>query len=145
MENRKVHVNIRKNQLKSLDFKMLDNETDADIFSLTTIEFDRDKSNLKAGEVILGLKIKFEFTDLIFKISGVLNYDIDLKFELNDDNLIGFLETEKEELVKPLLSKCSSYISTLTGDTFVFPLIVPPEEWLDFSEASEVVLKPINL
>lgn len=137
MENEELQLtlSLRDEQLISLNFLTNDiSNEEPNIFSINKIKV--------VDDFHLEIRSQFIFEDLGFNIKGEISRAIDIEItgteELKENyKVLDFVDKEKKELLMPLASKASKLIADITDNAYIFPLLVPPTEWIS-NEKSEI-------
>ncbi|MCC3737452.1 hypothetical protein [Staphylococcus hominis] len=91
------------------------------------------KLNFKIKSQKMKLNFTFKFRDIIVNIDGEIERVIDFSSNenLNSKTLENLIKEEWEILAQPLFAKASKVVAELSEEIFIFPMIVPTNEWED--------------
>ncbi len=91
------------------------------------------KLNFKIKSQKMKLNFTFKFRDIIVNVDGEIERVIDFSSNenLNSKTLENLIKEEWEILAQPLFAKASKVIAELSEEIFIFPMIVPTNEWED--------------
>lgn len=91
------------------------------------------KLNFKIRAKKMKLSFTFKFRDIIVSVDGEIERVIDFSSNdnLNSETLEKLIEEEWEILAQPLFAKASKVVAELSEEIFIFPMIVPTNEWED--------------
>lgn len=131
----KLALRLSEEMLVALNFRINDDTPEEPVI------FAKNEIQL-TGKMHLDVYTTFHFEDIGFEIKGTITRAIDIEItEQNTDEHIfdieEFVENEKKELIVPLLSKASKIVADITDDAYMFPLFIPPTEWMEH-ETSEI-------
>lgn len=131
----KLALRLSEEMLVALNFRINDDTPEEPVI------FAKNEIQL-TGKMHLDVYTAFHFEDIGFEIEGTITRAIDIEItEQNTDEHIfdieEFVENEKKELIVPLLSKASKLVADITDDAYMFPLFIPPTEWMEH-ETSEI-------
>lgn len=91
------------------------------------------KLNFKIKSQKMKLNFTFKFCDIIVNVDGEIERVIDFSSNenLNSKTLENLIKEEWEILAQPLFAKASKVVAELSEEIFIFPMIVPTNEWED--------------
>lgn len=91
------------------------------------------KLNFKIKSQKMKINFTFKFCDIIVNVDGEIERVIDFSSNenLNSKTLENLIKEEWEILAQPLFAKASKVVAELSEEIFIFPMIVPTNEWED--------------
>ena len=121
MDKNRLNINLGEEQVEEYSIKkMKDKITNAfikaDVHSI-----------IKQSEI--DMHLTFIFKDFNIKIEWKLSRKIKTNDKASSEEIKDFVESEYTLLAQPLYAKASKIVASLSEEIFLFPLIVPVDEW----------------
>lgn len=121
MDKNRLNINLGEEQVEEYSVKKMKNKI--------TKSFIKAEVNSIIKENEIDMHLKFVFKDFNVKIEGKLSRKIKINSETTSEDIKDFVESEYTLLAQPLYAKASKIVASLSEEIFLFPLIVPVDEW----------------
>ncbi|HHQ5148533.1 TPA: hypothetical protein ACSP9O_001094 [Staphylococcus aureus] len=129
MDESKLKISLNEESIESLVYKKLKNKAKNPLIkSIIRVEIDKE-------DVVI--RMKFTFKDINIKIEGEIYREFSFSADegIDEKELRDVLERDINSICHPLFSKASKLVADISNEVFLFPLIVPPNEWLEHEES----------
>lgn len=129
MDERKLKISLNEETIQSLVYKKLKNRVKKPLIK-SVVQIEIVKENVS-------ISMNFTFKDIDIKIEGEISreFSFSSEEEIDEKELREILEKDINSFCHPLFSKASKLVADISNEVFLFPLIVPPNEWLEYEES----------
>lgn len=99
------------------------------------------KVKIVASSKNIEMFMEFTFKDMDIRITGKIERSMLIEIEDMEEEvaIAEIIESGKENLCQPLFAKASKIVADISDEAFLFPLIVPTDEWHE-GEESEITI-----